>query len=429
MRPMSALLEQGPPKPSSVGLVLPTALPPAAPAPQLILPTTAPAAAPVIQTAGKASSPKAVITAVHSEPAAELPPATAAVTPQVTLTLAGVLRLADERNAQIAQAGARVDASVAAEVVATHSCMPNFLRPENYRRTTAEAKLWQQRAELAKVRSEVLQDTGNTYVDWLTALRGEAVARALEDKEQEMLRKSKALAKETGAARAQVEGIETSQAARHQAIARLHQLAEAAAAKLAYLIHKSGEVTLSGEILEPVDLADASPAVEVLIAQAQENGPGVRELAALEAVLAKALSDARLAQKICNATGCGSICGRLQEGEARLREVQAAREDLAGKLELGVREARAAIHSGREQITLGVEQLKHASEAYKQNKRIQQDAEENQMLPAINGVLLSIRGLEASHSGYIQAVSAYNKAQVRLAVLLGVAGNCPNPAP
>jgi outer membrane protein TolC len=340
-----------------------------------------------------------------------------------------VLRQADERNAQIAQARARVDASAAAETVATHSHLPNCLRPENYRRTTAEAKLWQQRADLARVRSEVLQDAGNTYVDWLTALRGEAVAHALEEKDQEMLTKARALAKEGGGARALVEGIETSLTGRRQAAARLHQQAEAAAAKLAYLIHQSGEVAISGDILEPADPVDAAPAVEVLIARALENGPGVQELAALEAVLQKALADARLAQRLCSATGCASICGRLQEGEARLREVQLARQDLAGKLELGVREARSAIHSGREQITLGVDQIAHAVKGYNQSRANQREAEERELPRAIDAVLQSIRGLQAAHGGYIQAVSAYNKAQVRLAVLLGVAGAGAKPAP
>jgi hypothetical protein len=420
---MAALLEQGPPKTSTVALVT------AAPLPKVPPPVSDSASAPVTHTTEKPADTGKVIPATNAAPALELPAPAAAAPQPVALSLAGVLRLADERNAQIAQARARVDASMAAEAVATHSHLPNCLRPENYRRTTAEAKLWQQRADLARVRSEVLQDAGNTYVDWLTALRSEAVGHALEEKELEMLKKARALAKEGGSAKALVEGIETSLTGRRQVIARLHQQGEAAAAKLAYLTHQSGEVTVSSDILEPVDLVDAASSVDVLIAQAMENGPGVRELAALEAVLQKALADARMAQRLCNATGCGSICGRLQEGQARLHEVQLAREDLAGKLEMGVREARSAIHSGREQVTLGSEQIDHAAKSYKQNKANREEAEEKDMPQAINAVLLSIRGLEMAHAGYIQSVSSYNKAQVRLAVLLGAAAAGPKTAP
>ncbi len=34
-------------------------------------------------------------------------------------------------------------------------------------------------------------------------------------------------------------------------------------------------------------------------------------------------------------------------------------------------------------------------------------------------VLLAIRGLEAAHYNYLTAINAYNKAQIRLLVLLG----------
>jgi hypothetical protein len=41
----------------------------------------------------------------------------------------------------------------------------------------------------------------------------------------------------------------------------------------------------------------------------------------------------------------------------------------------------------------------------------------------------SIRGLEASHFAFLQAVSAYDKAQVRLLLLLGQEGGSHHPAP
>jgi outer membrane protein TolC len=344
----------------------------------------------------------------------------------VSLSLAEVLRLADAGNAQIAQARARVDASIAADEVAGHSHLPNVLRKEAYRRTVAEAKVWQQRVELARVRSEVLQDAGNTYVDWLTALRGEAVAKELETYDEKLLTKARALAKDEKGARALLEGVETSLTGHKQARARLHQQAEGAAAKLAYLLNKGGKVPLDSEIMEPVDLVEVSVPVETLILQAQQNGPGVQELRALEGVIATALADARCLHIACNLTGWCSICGRIQEAEARLREVHLAGEELSGKLEAGIREGRSAVLSGRDQIALGAEQIRHAVEGYRLSDLRLTDSISSQNL---NAVQQSIRGLEASHLAYIQAVSAYNKAEVRLAILLGQGGSGTHSAP
>jgi outer membrane protein TolC len=391
MRPMSALLEQGPPP----------MLSPAAAKPPTVI--SSPATA-VVRTAHTTAA----------DPSAATPLAASAA-----FSINEVLRLADERNARIAQARSAVDARAAAEMVAEHSHIPNLLRTEPYHRETAEAKLWQQRAELARVRSEVLQEAGNTFVDWLTALRGEALTRELEKKDQELLTKAQKLAKDEKAANVLVESIQTMLTGRRLAIARLHQQAEGAAAKLAYLINQGGSIPLSAEILEPVDLVDVSATPEVLVRQAQDTGPGVAELRGLEAAIQKALAEAKGADLVCKVTHCCSICARLQEAEARLREAQQAEDDLAGKLEAAVREARAAILSGREQITLGSEQIRHASESYRLARLRLDDQISNQTL---TDVVQSIRGLEAGHLGHVQAVNAYNKAEVRLLVLLGQAG-------
>jgi outer membrane protein TolC len=368
-----------------------------------------------------------VVLAGHQAPAAELPPPPAPPpSSEATLTLDGVLRLADERNAQIARAQASVEASEAADVVANHTCVPNALRPESHRRAQADAKVWQERNELARVRSEVLQDAGTTYVDWLTALRAEAIQRELEKKEEQILSKAQALARDEKGVTGLVEGIQSSLRGRRQAIVRLQQQAEAAAAKLAYLIHQAGPVALPPSLLEPVDLVDATAPVDDLIRQVLETGPGVQELRGLQAAIEKALAEAHGLETICHLTGCCSICARLREAEARLREVQLAREDLAGKLVAGVREARSAILSGREQITLGGEQIRHAAESHKQSNIRLNDTLSG---PNINDVLGSLRGLDAAYSGYLQAVAAYNKAEVRLAVLLGWNGGCKNGTP
>jgi hypothetical protein len=176
----------------------------------------------------------------------------------------------------------------------------------------------------------------------------------------------------------------------------------------------------------PVDLADATRPAESLVQQSQESGPGVRELAGLQAALEKVLAGAHFLQSACNHTGCIAFCGRLKVLQDKIEEVRLSREEQAGKLKAGVIEARSAILSGREQIALASDQVRHAAEAYRlANVRLED------MLTAgtLGDVQQSIRGLEASHFASLQAVAAYDKAEVRLLVLLGLADGCHHPVP
>src|SRR5262249_49160935 len=104
--------------------------------------------------------------------------------------------------------------------------------------------------------------------------------------------------------------------------------------------------------------------------------------------------------------------------ESKLQQANLTYQDLRNKLTAGVKESREAILSGREQIAHTTEQIKHASEAYKlSDKRL----EENVAGASVGEVLLSITSLERAHFGYLMSVSAYNKAQIRLMMLLGPA--------
>ena len=69
--------------------------------------------------------------------------------------------------------------------------------------------------------------------------------------------------------------------------------------------------------------------------------------------------------------------------------------------------------------------MRHAAESYRLGNLHLED-----MLTSatLNDVLQSIRGLEASHFAYLQAVAAYDKAEVRLVVLLGWMNECQHPA-
>jgi outer membrane protein TolC len=334
----------------------------------------------------------------------------------MVVSLELVLQLAQEQNASIGQARARVAEAEAAAAVADSSCVPNILRNEANRRTTTEAKVWQQRAELARTTHEVLQEAGSTYYDWLTARRGEAVARGLLAKEEKLLGRARALAKDEQAANVLVENIETVLAGRRQSIRKLHYQATAAAVKLAYLLNL-GAVTLvpADADLVVIDLAPADQPVEALVEQVRSSGPGIVELTNLEAVIEKGIADARCMQKACDLTGRTAFCGRLDVARNRLDQVRLARIDLAGKLEAGVREAYAAIHDGLEEISMTRDQVRHAMEG---NRLANVRLDDMVSSATISDVLQSIRGLESAHYGYLQAVSGHDKAQVRLHVVL-----------
>ena len=163
-------------------------------------------------------------------------------------------------------------------------------RNRAFRRRTAKAHLWQQRVELARLRSEALQESGSAYIDWLAA----QAARSSRWNCRSTTRSCpKRAAPSTGRKERAIAGRDPGNDPRQrkQALVRFRQQAEAAAAKIAYLLDAGETLPISGEAaLVPVDLVDAAVSAEALVHQAQDNGPGVRELAGLQAALEKVLA-------------------------------------------------------------------------------------------------------------------------------------------
>ena len=93
---------------------------------------------------------------------------------------------------------------------------------------------------------------------------------------------------------------------------------------------------------------------------------------------------------------------------------------------MGVQESREAIRSGRDQMEIGLKQLKHANDTYERSKfRLTQTANLKDRQPS--EVLLAIRTLNASNLAYLMAIRDHDKAQLRLAILTGALGNqCGN---
>ena len=110
---------------------------------------------------------------------------------------------------------------------------------------------------------------------------------------------------------------------------------------------------------------------------------------------------------------------KLRAAQSKMHQVELTYQDLRGKLALGVQEAQEAIRSGREQMALAEKQVERAREAYRlSSERLKAN------VGAPGEVLQAIRGLEAAQLNKLQVVRDYDKAQLRLMLLLGPVGAC-----
>lgn len=331
------------------------------------------------------------------------------------------------------------------------------LREATFRQLDQERKVWQQKAELSQVNSEVLLDASTTYIDLLTARRGEALARELDKYDQKLLDRAERTARENPGATLLVQSIRASVANRQGMIAKLRQQGNAASAKLVYLLGLPPETCLNPveAVFTPIELVDVTPPPCDLLTIALTNGPGVRELEGILAVIQQGLDksyglhnllpsvqvnvyeglfgagpgaslafDNRLdigLQLRWNLTQLFQAEQQRELGRSKHKQAMLNYQELRGKLAAGVLEARDSVLHGREQIGLAVGQIQHAGESYRlSDKRLEEDVKG----ATPTDVLLNIRNLEQAHYTHLQAIAAHNKAQVRLLILLG-----PQPKP
>lgn len=346
--------------------------------------------------------------------------------PDVSLNLDTVLQTTFARNADILVARERVNESQIALDAALRSCLPEMLRKDTFKTAVADATLWRRRAELRKVENDNLQDAASTYFDWLATLRGEAVAQDLLKKENKLLSRARKLAASEKPVQVVVEAIDTAVNGRQQYILHTHQQSEGVAARLAYLMGMNGGVLIPAATLQPIARIDTGVPLEVLIRQAQDNGPGVHELQGLIASIQKSLAEACRAQRCCAKTGAALVCARLQMAQSQLQQAQLSLVSLQLKLRAGVEDAFSAVLSGREQLELASKAIDHAKETYRiMDLRVTEEGPEATIRnKTYDGVLNSIRQFSQAQSNYLLAVRDYDKAQARLMLLLGTFANC-----
>jgi outer membrane protein TolC len=332
------------------------------------------------------------------------------------------------------------------------------LREAIFQKLNAERALWQQRGDYQRVTSETLVEAAGTYIDLLSAKTGEAIAQSMETDLEELhkrvLRSADAKTGEPGL-RVEVARIEAQLKARRLARLELRQQSNRAATKLIYLLGLDPSSTLvpMDERLVPFELVDAGPAVNELVNQALTTGPGVREMESILAVAHESEGVSRGSLKYMpvlelhvNEGGFGTGPGsrsdwdnRFDAGltakwsitdfftcrdkqrvlDAKTAQAHLAFQDLRAKLTAGVHEAREVILSSAELLKLGQEQI----DAYRRAYRLSQDRLNNH-IPAstYSEVLASMLAVNLAQANYLVVVRDYDKAQLRLLVLIGRSG-------
>ena len=326
------------------------------------------------------------------------------------------------------------------------------LREAVFQQVSARRQVWQEKGELSRITSEALLEAATTYIDLLAVRHRRDVVQEIAPLRGGYSGTRRKIAKPEPGTQVQVEAIEAEVFGLRQVVARLNQQGDAASRKLVYLLGLPPEVQLvpvDGQLMA-FELVDPSRPTEELVQQALAHGPGVREMERLLMVVLAGHEKARGCGRLApvlevgmleGAFGCGPgsrsdwdnrldvgvqarwnltdlITGPQMERviAARMQQAQLTYHDLRAKLTLGVEEARAASLSGRNEVHLVDEAVHHADEGFKlSRKRLQ----ENIPGSTTTEVLQYIRGLQIAYAGYINAVSSYDKAQLRLMVLTG----------
>ncbi|MBI2807826.1 MAG: TolC family protein [Planctomycetes bacterium] len=322
-----------------------------------------------------------------------------------------------------------------------------------FRRLEVERRVWQQKGDLSKLTSENLLDATSTYMGLLAARSGIAVSIETEVRLRDLLEQSKRLAKIDSGLMVEVSRIEAELMAQSVLTTKLREASKSAAAKLAYLLGLDPccDFMVADKQLLPISIIDAKQPAPKLVAQAMSRGPGVRELdGLLQAVEAARQTNYGLSHWMPSVEvnllegGFGAAPGRQQydwanrfdlavhmrwnlnqflaskqrrrQADLNIQQVQVSYEDLRSKLTLGVQEALDAIHSGLEQFELAEKHIRFAEESFKlSDQRLKQNVKGR----SASEVLLALRTLGGARLEYIQAVRDFNRAQLRLFVLVG----------
>ncbi len=414
----------------------------------------------------------------------------------IPINLDTVLRLAQDQNGQVKIARVKLDEAFANKEIADKVWLPDifvgfsYFRHEGgiqdetgrfihssfgslfgglelngrldlqeavYKKVVAEQQIWRQRGEISKLKSETLLDATSTYVDLLAAKTGEAIARQTTKRLDKLLKKAEALAKIDPGIRVEVARVQTQVMAQKQILRQLEAGFTKASAKLAHLLGIDPNALLvpMDAKLVPFNLVGPEVPVEHLVAEAMTNGPGIREIQGLLALINQTqersqglgrflpVLELRMAEGAFGA-GAGSAMdwdnrldvalqarwnlknyftaqSRKRAAMAKMQQAHLNYDYIQSKLTLGVQEATQSIQSNLDQMEFGKKQISHAESAFKLS--------EYRLNKTIKGsspseVLLAIRTLMLAQMAYLNAVRDFDKAQLRVFILTGKAWTC-----
>jgi outer membrane protein TolC len=419
-----------------------------------------------------------------------IPPSLPEASHALPISLDTVFRLAEEQNPQIALARERVREACAEKNVAdrwlpdiyvgtayyrheggiqnedgtlTHSSTGAMfagleidgkldVREVAYQKVSAQRKVWQQRGELSRVTSETLLSASSTYIDFLTARTGEAIAREMAGHLRSMLDHARRTAAVEQAVEVDVSRIQAELDSQEQTIVRVRSQASAAIAKLNYLLglDPCGELMPVDSRLVAFELVDATPPTEYLMKKALSSGPGIREMEGLLALIQESIEkskgpgkylpifEVRMGEGLFgagagddfnwdnrwdlglqarwNLTEALTARDRKRVAQAKVQQAHLAYQDLQGKLAAGVQEARETILAGRDEISFGERQIRDARHAFELSDR---RLRLNPQPSSYSEALLALQALGRGQVNYLSALNAFDKAQLRLLVLLG----------
>jgi outer membrane protein TolC len=418
-------------------------------------------------------------------------PADPAPSREVPLTLDTVLHLAEQQNAQVGLARARVREAYASVDVANKSWLPRIdvggsyfrheggladfegnlvhssfgvlfggmeidgkldLREAVYARVNAERSVWQQKGELRRVTSETLLDASTSYVDLLAARNGEAIALSMQKDLQTLLQDARNRASVEPGANVEVARVEAQLKGIERTLVEMREQQARLSAKLTYLLGMEPCVHLVpvDEQLVAFEIVDATPPACDLVARALSVGPGIREMDGLLALIHDSMERAKGPGRFIPVFEMTALEGAFGTGpgddmrwdnrfdlglqarwnltqlftakdeqrvlQARIDQAHLAYQDLRGKLAAGVAESREAIIRGSEQMRLSQEQIDQARRAYQLSDQRWVNRVEGS---SASEVLLSLQTLSSAQASYLGAMREYDKAQLRLMVLIG----------
>jgi outer membrane protein TolC len=418
---------------------------------------------------------------------------------EVPITLDTVFRLAEQQNPKIALAREKLNESLLAQAQKARVWLPNVyagvayfrheggiqdfngnlvhssfgalspglnvqgeldLREATFQMIESQRRVLQEQVSRCQINNEVLLDAALTYVDLLTARRGELIARDIEVYEQKLLDLAEKIAKIEKGAAGFVEGVRATLSGRGQLLSQLRQKGKASSAKLVYLLGLPPQTVLIpiDPVLAPIELVDVSGGADRLVAQALAQGPCIHELQGILGIIQLGMDKSNSVHNLLPSLQVNAYEGGFGAGPggnlawanrldvtvalrwnltqlcqsdflrttARSKQAQAllSYDDLRGKLAAGVLEATESIYAGREQIGFATSQVRQAGENY---RFIDRRLDAGLQTASPTEVLLSIRSLEQAHFNYLSTIAAHNKAQIRLLLLLGA--SCPGGPP